>query len=915
MQNKNIQSIYRLSPIQEGILYQCVKSPDAGYYHSQFSCRLDNLKDADKWQQVWLKVVEQHAVLRTFFTWEKRDQPLQIVRQRVQLPWQSLDWSNDSEQQIEQQWSGLKRRDKDLGFNLSKAPLIRFSLIKTGPESYHFLMSFHHILLDGWSQVLLFEQFINWLSVQDKPASESHWARYLQGFETATLLGTQSEQQETGSKTTFLDFSEDEVERLKLSAKQHKITLSNLFTGALSILIANETNQSDVVFGSTVSGRPVDLQGSNNTAGMFINTLPMRVSVQSDLNVLQWLKTLQSAQAANLRYSHSALSDIQRLVKLPQGQVLFDTILVVENIPTSQQSNLDDQTGNRLRVTQVNYHEYSHYPLAILVDLSDGIKLIARYQSEFVNSVKANNILQQLNSLLHNIVSSLDKRVETVLASSHQQTNTLPELLEATQLGDPNFSTIHQYIEYQSVLNPEKLALQACGSDGLKTLSYFELNQQANRIAHYLIGAGFAQHSAVAVLLDRDLNTIVSFLAILKTGAAYVPLDTTHPSERIDIILAELNNSVTIEKFAVLTDRPEAELTLPKSALININAIEQEVLSLSSNNPAIDIAHSALAYIIYTSGSTGKPKGVMVSHQNLIHSTLARTHYYPQQPDIFLMLSSLATDSSIAGIYWTLCSGNSLVISATRAEQDIVALGKLIQNTGVTHLLCIPSLYFVLLENIHVSQLSSLTTVIVAGESCSGKVIAQHQKKLPNAKLYNEYGPSEFTVWATASELNDWQEGEPIPIGKAIANTAIFVMNEKQQLAPRGSVGELYLAGENLTGGYLDDEIKTQGKFVPSPYSHIENQPAILYKTGDLVRYCDEKNLEFVGRADNQLKIRGNRLEPEEVENVLNSHPDILESVVFLQGSNVEFTTAQLASQLAELAPEVVQQLLEEIDL
>lgn len=941
MQKKNIESIYRLSSTQEGILYQCLKSPDAGYYHSQFSCRLAHLKDAQKWQQVWANIIEQHAVLRTFFTWEKRDQPLQIVRETVQLPWQSFNWSNDSEQYIEQQWSGLKRRDKDRGFNLSKAPLIRFYLSKISSENYQFLVSFHHILLDGWSQRLLFdqalkdyavgdkgllsvtqqqksktasfEQFINWLSVQDKQAVMTHWTGYLDGFNSPTLIASRSvltvaALENGAAKTAYLDLSAAEAQQLAQSAKQHQVTLNNLFSGALAILIANETNQSDVVFGTTVSGRPTELPGCNQTAGMFINTLPMRVVIKPEQQMAQWLKQLQHDQAANLQYSHSSLSDIQKLANLPKSQALFDTILVVENLPISRQTNLSLQTGEQLTVSQVHYEEYSHYPLAILVDLSEGIQLIAIYQSQLIETAKAEAILQQLALLLRNMAGSLDQSVISISGNVLEQTN--------IKSSEASLEAIHQYIERYANLSPEKLAVQAGSANDDEKLTYLELNQRANRLAHYLINLGFAERSAIAVLLGRGINTVISFLAILKTGAAYVPLDATHPSERIALILSDLHNSSTIEKFAVLTDTPNSELALPESAIININTIKQETQGLAETNPAIDISSAALAYIIYTSGSTGTPKGVMISHRSLINSTLARNNYYPQQPDVFLVLSSLATDSSIAGIYWSLCSGKSLVISTTRAEQDLRALGKLIQDNGVTHLLCIPSLYFLLLENINSSQLSSLNTVIVAGEACSAAVIAQHQTKLPNTQLYNEYGPSEFTVWATVAALNDWQAGEPIPIGKTIANTTAYVLNKHRQLTKKGEAGELYLGGDNLANGYLDDSVKTRENFVPNPFSDGENQSQTLYKTGDLVRYCDDETLEFVGRADNQIKVRGNRLEPEEVESLLNGHPDVLESVVFLQNhSTADATPAALAAKLNELAPEVVLRLLEEIDL
>lgn len=953
MSNKNIESIFRLSPSQEGILYQCLKEPDQGYYHSQFSCCLSSLKDAEKWHQIWAELVKQHGSLRTFFTWEKRDQPLQVVRERVSLPWQTLDWRESTPEEQTQKWIGLKSRDKDLGFNLSKAPLARCALARVSSEEYWFLFSFHHILLDGWSQRLLFEQavesynaclgedskifssdkivstktkastessqpasferFIQWLSVQDEEQSLAYWSDYLSGFSTPTHLGKNTDGFSSSASTSIdLQLSQLESTAVFEFVKRNQVTLNNLLVGALALLISQETGKDDVVFGTTFSGRPADLPDCVNTVGMFINTLPVRTNIPRQESVLTWLKRLQSELANSLQHSHSALNRIQKSIDLDSTSGLFDTILVIENLPAKRQQEAELTEG--LVVDRIHYEEYSHYPLAILVDLSNGINLIAVYQPNAIESEKVNQILDNLRHLIVMLIQDPRQTIESftgILSKTHD----LTDQPCTTVLEEQNVTGIHQYIEKAAERYPQKLALVGKANGTEESLNYAQLNDKANQLALHLIGLGFGHHSALAVYLERGNASVISFLAILKTGAAYIPLDSTHPEERIALILSDLDASEVIHNFAVLTDAETTKsLSQSKMRCINIDDKQSEIGRLPSHNPNVVFDSNWLAYVIYTSGSTGEPKGVMVSHGSLINSTLARESFYGELPDVFLLLSSLATDSSIAGIYWTLCTGQTLVVAESRAEQNLVNLANTIQRFQVTHLLCIPSLYFLLLENVDVQKLSTLKTAIVAGEACAPHVIEQHLDKLSKTKLFNEYGPSEFTVWATACQLNDWHVGNSIPIGQGIANSTLYVVDEFGQLAEHGSVGELYLTGPNLAQGYLNDELKTQQKFVRNEFENMQSNSQILYRTGDLVRYCDEVNLEYIGRTDNQIKIRGNRIEPEEVERALNSHPDILEALLVMENNEEGARTpAEIANDLSKLDPQLAEQILREV--
>lgn len=932
MQKKNIEAIYPLTPIQEGMLYHCIKSPNSGFYFQQFSCVLDKIDDQHKWQDAWQKVAKKHPVIRTFFTWEKRTRPLQVVREHVELPWKILDWRSQNESQIEQKWQELKQSDRSNPFDLAKAPLIHFTMAQTGDGRYLFLCSFHHIILDGWSQLLLlddalgfyraaqdtpdkpalltFKTFVEWQQSQDHSRSLEYWSDSLRGFNHPTNIPKDALAGKTGSASQSITFGDSDYLSLKATARQNQVTLNAMLLGAMSILLSTESRTEDIVFGTTVAGRPVDMPGIDKTAGLFINTLPMRAQVSSEQILSVWLKTLQSAQTSVIQHAQTSLNEIQKVCEVSQGVALFDTILVVENLSISEN---DDQTGPV--VTHRHYDQFSHYPLAILVDPSDGLTLYALHQQQYISEQKAQQILALLQTLLVQMSQSLEQRIcDLSLLADHQQAQ-ICGVVEKPGYIDEGFSGIHQAFEKWALTHPLRNAIIAHTESSNFSHSYQELNVQANQLAHYLIDKGCGQNSMVVVLLDKGVDALVSFLAVLKTGAAYVPLDPAHPAGRITSVLDEMNAQgnvvLTLSGNGLVIDQQWLDVCF-------IDRVKDQLTGLSQDNLKLSLQSENLAYVIYTSGSTGKPKGVMIEHKALLHSTFARETYYPHKPETFLLLSSLSTDSSIAGIYWTLCTGGTLVLPAHHMEQNMDNLSNILEQNEVSHLLCIPGLYQLMLEHCRVSALSKLNTVIVAGEACTPSVVQHHQSQIPQTRLYNEYGPSEYTVWTTVSDLSDWQQGHPVSIGKPISNTQLYVLNADNLAVPKGVIGELYVGGAGLARGYFKLPDKTAVSFVENPYlkSSETDTPARLYRTGDLVRFNPDGNLEFIGRADNQIKIRGFRVEPEEVEAVLNQHPKVKGSVVFLKQDNFQSEDLDaLAWQLSQMNENTVQKLFDEVKL
>jgi amino acid adenylation domain-containing protein len=915
---KNVADIYPLTPAQAGILFHTLQAPESGVYFEQYACTLSGHLDVAAFRQAWRTVVNRHPVLRTAFIWEGIDEPLQVVRGAIELPFVQEDWREFSTAEQHDRLETFLRRDRVCGFDPAKAPLLRLALFQVETNVHQMVWSFHHLQLDGWSTALVlkevfdcyealhrdetpkssasraFKDYVGWLKQQDIHQAETFWKKELAGFTTPTALRVDSSatvKKPTGSYAQCqTNLSEPVTATLQKLAQQHRFTLNTIIQGAWAILLSRYSGERDVLFGATVSGRPADLPGVESMIGMFINTLPVRIQVEPDVELLPWLKAIQSRQLELRCYAYSPLTKIQAWSDIPKGQSLFETIVVFENYPIDGSSF---QNGNpSLHVENVRYLEQSNYPLSVLAVPGSELVIHIIYDRAWFDDDAVPRILGHLETVLSGMASHPTRPLSDIPLLTAQERHQLTVEWNDTRTDYPRVTCIHQLIEEQAAQNPTAIAVHL----GDQQLSYGELDGRANRLAHHLCAQGVAPGDLVGICLERSLEIIVALVGVLKTGAAYVPLDPTYPQARLAFMLAETQAPVLLTQQYLAGRLPHHT-----GQVICLDTHWPTIAQQSDQKPASDASAEDLVYVIYTSGSTGKPKGVQITHSNLINSTQARLDYYPEPVSSFLLLSSFAFDSSMVGIFGTLCQGGTLILPAPGDEQDVQKLAGLIDRHQITDTLCLPSLYNLILTYAQAHQLDSLKTVIVAGEACPQEIIQRHYQRLPQTALYNEYGPTEATVWSTVYQVLATDVETPVPIGRPIANTQVFILDKHHQPVPIGVPGELYIGGDGLAGGYLNQPELTAESFIPSPFQDESNSR--LYKTGDLARYLPDGNIQFLGRVDHQVKIRGYRVELDEIQLALSQHPQIRENVVVAWESERGQQLAAYFVPASELVP------------
>jgi amino acid adenylation domain-containing protein len=645
--------------------------------------------------------------------------------------------------------------------------------------------------------------------------------------------------------------------------------------------------------------------------GLFINTLPVRVQVSEEAELWSWLKQLQAQQVEREQYSYSPLVEIHRMSDVPQGMPLFESIVVFENYPVDASLR---ERNHSLDIGNVRVFERTNYPLTVVAVPGSELSLEIGYDTSRFEVATIGRMLGHLQSLIEGIVANPQQRVAELPLLPEAERHQLLVEWNDTQTEYPQSDCIHQLFEAQVERTPEAIAVVF----DMQQLTYRELNARANQLAHHLQAMGVGPEVLVGICVERSLEMVVGLLGIIKAGGAYVPLDPAYPQERLAFMLNDSQVPVLLTVQKLVPGLPDfgARLVCLDTdwGVISQESEENSVSGAIANN---------LAYVIYTSGSTGKPKGVLVTHQNLLQSTNARISYYREPLTSFLLLSSFAFDSSVAGIFWTFCQGGILLLPQQNFQQDPVQLTKLIAQNHVSHLLSLASLYALILAHAEPQQLLQLRTVIVAGEPCPGRLIELHSERLGHTSLFNEYGPTEATVWSSVYKCRFQEKITQVPIGRPIANTQMYILDRHLQPVPIGVPGQLYIGGDGLTRGYLNRPDLTEEKFIPNPFekSKLKTQNSKsnrLYKTGDLARYLPDGNIEFLGRIDNQVKIRGFRIELGEIEAVLAQYPEVGETVViaredqpgnkrlvaYVVPKQEQPTTSELRSFLKEQLPD-----------
>ena len=898
MQLTNVEDIYPLSPMQEGMLFHSLYDPQSEIYFEQIAFTLRGHLNVPALQQAWEQVIARHAILRTLFLWEQLDHPLQIVRQQVGLPWTEHDWRHLPMNEARVRLQNFLRADRSQGFDLSQAPLLRLHLTRLSEQESHFTWSFHHILLDGWSVATVFGEvftcynalcqghtlplpasryysdYIAWLQQQDISQAEAFWREALRGFTVPTPLSVdipvRRESETPGFRDYIFRLSATTTTALQTFAHQQQLTLNTLIQGAWALLLSRYSGQQDVVFGITVSGRPATLAGVEAMVGLFINTLPLRTWVDLQQQLLPWLHTLQISQADARQFDHTPLVQIQNWSEVPRGQALFESLLVFENYPVSASV----EAGGGLEIEHGPDEEWTTYPLTITILPEDIITIHLGYMTSRFE-----------DATIHRIAGHLQTLLEGMIADPQQRLGEIPFLTPAERqqlLVDWNCTTdfqpipcLHSLFEVQVERNSDAIALVY--EDHY--LTYDALNACANQLAHHLQRLGITTETLVGLCLERSLEMLIGILGVLKAGAAYVPLDPSYPPERLAFLISDSQANVLLTE-----SRLSGRLMIQKQLVLCLDTDWPVINMEPTINPAWKVNPDSLAYVIYTSGSTGQPKGVLVSHAQVTRLfAVTNAHYHFNQNDSWTLFHSYAFDFSVWEIWGAFLYGGRLVVVPfwqTRSPQDFSSL---LQAQHISVLNQTPSAFRQLISTAEATQTyPDLRLVIFGGEALDPRILQPWFERHGdcNPQLINMYGITETTVHVTRYPLSwsDVHGAAQSPIGRPLDDLQVYILDTSMHLTPIGVSGEMYVGGDGLARGYLGQPSLTAERFVPHPFS--TRPGARLYKTGDLARFLPDGTIEYLGRLDAQVKIRGFRIEPGEIEAILALHPSVQEAVV-----------------------------------
>ncbi|MBG1264988.1 non-ribosomal peptide synthetase [Nostoc sp. WHI] len=895
----NIEDLYELSPMQQGMLFHTLYAPESEVYFEQLLCILQGELNFPVFVQAWQQVVSRHPVLRSSFYWEEIEKPLQMVSKQVDLPWEKLDWRHLTADEQQQYIGDFLSGDRQKKFELDFAPLMRFTVIQLEEQTYQFIWSHHHILFDGWSmQIILkevlafyeahqrgehlrlipscpYREYINWLQQQDITQAEKFWQQTLHGFGLPTpLIGNREQEQEIYNEQTF-QLSQTITDKLQYAARQHHLTLNNLVQGAWALLLSRYSGESDVVFGATVSGRPATLVGVDSMVGLLINTLPIRVQITANTELLSWLKQLQTQAFEQEQYSYYSLAEIQRLSNVPPGMPLFESLLVFENYPLD---SAEQKTKKTLEISHLRCFERTNYPLTVVLNPKSQLSGRIVYDASRFEQETIVRMIGHFQTLLTGMATNLQQNISqlSLLTTAEEEELILQE--NNQNIDSIYYKCIHSLFEEQVEKTPDAVAVVY----KKQHLTYRELNNRANQLAHYLQALGVKPEVRVGICVERSSETlpeasllmVIGILAILKAGGAYVPLDPAYPSERLAFMVEDVQTSILLTQ-----NHFQDRLPLNNQTVVNLDSDWEIIAQYKEDNLLSEVNPENLAYIIYTSGTTGTPKGTEVPHRSIIGFMFGVDYIHLDAEQIWLQHSSISWDALTLELWPPLLYGGRCVLYPGKIPTP-GDLSRIIQEQGVNILFLTTALFNLMIDTMP-QGLLGVKQLLFGGESVSVDHVRRALELLPGTQLIHAYGPSECTVFTCCYPIPQQIDHNihSIPIGKPIGDRKVYLLDKDLHRVPIGVPGELYVGGASVARGYLNQPTLTSEKFLPNPFFEGDT----LYKTGDLVRRLSDGNLEFLGRIDTQVKIRGFRIELGEVEAVLNQHSDIKQVVVIVR--------------------------------
>ncbi|MEV0181920.1 amino acid adenylation domain-containing protein, partial [Streptomyces sp. NPDC050625] len=877
----DLVDVLPVAPLQEGLLFHALYDEQGtDVYVEQLLLELEGPLDGMVLRGSWQALIDRHPSLRAGFRQLAGvAEPVQVVVERVQLPWSEEDLSGLGMVEAQVVLEELEVAERGRRFDLAQPPLLRVLLVKLGGQRHRMVVTLHHIVLDGWSLPILMRELwavyeaggyagglppvrghrehLAWLARQDKPAARDAWQQALAGAEEPTLVAPHAPEAAGDTGQVVITPDEELTGALEEAARRHDLTLNTLVQGAWAIVVGKLTSRRDVVFGATVAGRPAELSGMQDMLGLFINTIPVRVRLDPAQTVADMLGELQAQQSALLDHQHLSLSEIQRITG-PGAS--FDTLMAFENYRAGQSN-----PPAPLRLSKTGVRESTNYPLTLGVEPIGGLRLRLDYRRDIFDSAAAQTLAERLLRVLEQVAA------DPCLGLS--EVDVLGVVERSVVVGEWNATA--RPVSVGSVLDlvaarvgvaPGAAAVRC----GVEVVSYGELEVRANRLARYLIGLGVGPESRVGLCLARGVDMVVGELAVWKAGGAFVPLDREYPADRLAFMVADSGAAVVLGTSEALDG-----LTLEALHVVLMDEAAEAIAEESAEAPNVSLTDDQLAYVIYTSGSTGRPKGVAVTHRGLVNLAEAMRPVLGVDVGVTaLQFASFSFDAAVLDVLVTLAAGGTLAIAGSEERTDPAVLAEMIRAAGVSVASVVPSLLGVL----DPASVPGVSNWVLGAERLSADLAARWRAQ---ARVWNTYGPTEATVITTATPLAEGITSQDAPpaIGRPLANTQMYVLDDFLQPAPIGTVGEVYIAGVGLARGYVGRPGQTAERFVACPF--VPGQR--MYRSGDLARWSADGQLHFAGRADEQVKIRGFRIELGEITSVIAGHGRVGQAAVVVR--------------------------------
>ncbi len=896
-----IEDACPLTPLQQGMWLHGLSAPGSPAYLEQVIVRSPEAIDRAALELAWEKVVAGQPVLRTTFRFEETGSPVQEVQREMAGAWVFHDWSSRAPDRRDEDFAIFLASDRKRKFPPAPEPLWRMAIVQFAPTDFRFVWSFHHALLDGRSVKIVvrdlfdcydairrgeepelapgqpYGEFVRWLQEADLETSKAYWQKMLAGISAASpLLVGHVLAEDDSSGVEEISLSRELTDSLGALVRGERLTLNTLAQGAWAEVLARVSGETDIVFGNIRAGRSGAPMPLNERVGLFMNTVPLRITVRPDLVLRDFLRAIRSEWIAMRPHERVPLATIQKWSDTPSATSLFSSLLVFERETLEHALHAARPEWSE---REFIHRSRTEYPLTLSVCAEPTLRLRIRFDTARFDRVAVRGLLSGLRALLENTAADLDKplRERALLSAAEFQQVVID--WNGTARIFPNEKPAHVLFEEQSARSPEAIALVAPA----RSLTFAQLNTEANQLAHHLIHRGVRRGDVVAIFLKRSPEIAVAVFAIMKAGAAWLAIDAGNLASRLDVVLQDAKPTalITLENLAPAGSGNVAQILLDRD--------HPEIAPEKKSNPEVAVAPEDPAFAVYTSGSTGKPKGSLLRHRSLTNFVLyAIERYGITAADRRLQFVSPSSDVFVADLFPQLLAGGGVVF---RPEQEFGSLQEFLRfvETHRVTVVSVPSAYWhewveALAAQRDVKFPACVRLVIASMDKVRPDLFAIWRSKIPpTVRWLNIYGPSEACVAATVYEpdLASRENFASVPIGRPLANAQVYILDQDRNPLPVGLPGEIYVGGRGVAFGYINRPEETAERFLKNPF--VRGEEAVFYRTGDFGRYRADGNIEFIGRRDHQVKIRGYRVELGEVEIALTSHPAVKEAAVVLQ--------------------------------